>query len=373
MESEILTIHSPDEEDLICKAAELLDNGALVAFPTETVYGIGCKVGHSSIERLNALKGRHPEKHYTLHVGSYDQILTLVPSMKTQARKLIERGLPGPMTVVVDVNRAALEHIQKLYSKEVTDLLCPDGTLGIRYPANEVASAILSRTKSLIVAPSANPSGQAPGTTVEQTKRYFNGQIECIVEAPGSECVYQQSSTVVKVGSRGIQILRQGAVPDKSIQEWATTRILFVCTGNTCRSPMAEGFCRKYFCDILGCHVDELGNFGYMISSAGVAVFEGVSASRNAVRACQSEKIDISGHQSRQLTQLDIDQSDLIFTMSQSHRASIIQLLPSASSKCFTLSPEHDIPDPVGMDLDVYRDCFMQLKGNIIKRMDDFL
>lgn len=373
METEILTINSPEDNEQIDKAAALLDNGSLVAFPTETVYGVGCKVSLSSIERLNVLKGRHPEKYYTLHVGNLDQIMAFLPSLNLQARKLIQKGLPGPMTVVFDVDPKALAIIQKLHSKEIVDLLCPDRTLGIRYPANAVACAILSRAKSPVVAPSANPAGQVPATTADETMRYFNGQIDCIVDAQQSGCLYKQSSSVVNVGRQGIQILRQGAVPEEKIREWSKIRILFVCTGNTCRSPMAEGCCKKYFCDIFGCQVDELDDFGYIINSAGVAAFEDVPASGNAMLVCQDQKIDLSGHRSRQVTRQEIEQSDLIFTMSQSHRASIIQLLPSASEKCFTLDSKSDISDPVGMGVDVYRNCFSQIKDNILKKMDGII
>ena len=202
---------------------------------------------------------------------------------------------------------------------------------------------------------------------------YFDGKIDAVVDAPGFGSIYQQSSTVVKIGRQGVQVLREGAISTDQIRGWSTLRILFVCTGNTCRSPMAAAFCRKFFSNILGCSVDELDKFGYKIDSAGIAALNGVPASGHAVEVCQQQRIDLTDHQSRQLTPQDVEQSDLIFAMSQSHRAYILQMHPLASHKCFMLNPKSDIRDPIGLDVDAYRDCFRQISENIIERKGDIL
>lgn len=373
MKTEIIKINTPDETAPIQKAAALLDNGLLVAFPTETVYGIGCKVDKQALERLNEVKDRPFDKRYTLHVGSHEQLTRYVPSMGARARKLVRHALPGAVTVVFEPDEPTLKQVQKNLGKNVFGLLYADGTLGVRYPDNPVACAILSQAQSPVVAPSANPAGQDPAKTSQQVLDYFEGKIDAVVDAPGFGSTYQQSSTVVKIGKNGIQVLREGAVPAHQIREWSTLRILFVCTGNTCRSPMAAGFCRKFFSDILDCSVDELDEFGYKVDSAGIAAFDGVPASGHAVEVCRKQRIDLTSHRSRQLTLRDIEQSDLIFTMSQNHRAYILQTYPLASHTCFVLDPERDIQDPVGLDVDVYRNCFRQISENIIARKGDIL
>jgi protein-tyrosine phosphatase len=208
----------------------------------------------------------------------------------------------------------------------------------------------------------------APAITAKEVLDYFDGKIESIIEIPDFELDFQQSSTVVKVGKRDIQILREGAVPASRIREWAIIRILFVCTGNTCRSPMAAGFCRKYFADNLSCQVDELEHFGYIIDSAGVAAYEGAPASPHAVEVCRRQRIDLSCHQSRQLTGADVEQSDMIFTMSRHHRDSIVQSFPAVSKKSFVLDETTDILDPIGSDVEVYQGCFRQICESIKKK-----
>jgi protein-tyrosine phosphatase len=288
--------------------------------------------------------------------------------MSFKARKLAQKAFPGPVTVVFELDDKALRMAEKNLSKSTFELLYSDGTLGVRYPACPVTAAILANAKSPVVAPSANPAGLTPATTAKEVFNYFDGKIECIVEIPDFELDFKQSSTVVKVGKKNIQILREGVIPASRIQEWSTVRLLFVCTGNTCRSPMAEGFCRKYFADNLGCQVDELDHFGYIIGSAGIAAGEGFPASYHAIEVCRGQQIDLSGHQSRQLTLEDIEQSDIIFTMSSYHRDSIIQSLPSASDKCLMLDDASDIPDPIGSGIQVYRDCFQQICDSIKKK-----
>ena len=373
MKTEILKICAPDDSRAVQKAAKLLDSGSLVAFPTETVYGIGCKVDKHTFDRLDEVKGRQPDKRYTLHIGSREQLNKYIPSMSSKARKLVRNAFPGPVTIVFELDDEALSQVKQNLPKGVFELLYADGTLGVRYPACPVTAAILAAAQCPIVAPSANPAGLAPATTANEVFGYFEGEIESIVEIPDFETDFKQSSTVVKIGKRDIQILREGAVPASRIREWATIRFLFVCTGNTCRSPMAAGFCRKYIADNLSCQVDELEHFGYIIDSAGVAACEGIPASHHAIEVCRAEKIDLSCHQSRQLMLEDIEQSDMIFTMSRHHRDSVIQSLPSASGRCFVLDEAADILDPIGSNVGVYQNCFQQICDTIITKKDKII
>ena len=101
METKVLKIDSakPDEK-IIAEAAGTIDAGGLVAFPTETVYGIACRVAKESLARLDEVKGRDESKRYTLHVGDKDEIRKYVPRIDLRTSKLIENCLPGPLTIV---------------------------------------------------------------------------------------------------------------------------------------------------------------------------------------------------------------------------------------------------------------------------------
>jgi RpiB/LacA/LacB family sugar-phosphate isomerase len=139
--------------------------------------------------------------------------------------------------------------------------------------------------------------------------------------------------------------------------------ILFVCTGNVCRSPMAEGLFRNAV----------KGRGGFRVMSAGVGAVDGQAPSGAAIRVMQEIGIDISGQRSRMLTAQWVEQADYIFGMTRGHVESIALLYPQATEKTFLLREfddtldafEKDVPDPIGGSVEVYRDCRDQIEQGI--------
>lgn len=373
MKAEVIEIRDVDDISTIQKVASLLDEGALVAIPTDTVYGIGCRVCKESIDHLNQVKNRDVSKHYTLHVGSPEQLGRYVPNMSLRAKKLVQRGLPGPLTIVFQLEDVSLKSIRDNLTIEVSDLLYSDRTVGIRYPDHPVICQVLSSAAAPIVAPSANPADQAPALTAQQVIDYFSDSIDYIVSVPDFERKHSISSTIVKVDNKGFEILREGIVPKDIIRKWTSIQILFVCTGNTCRSPMAEGIFRGYLANILHCSVDELENIGYIIKSAGTAAFDDIPASQESVIVCRENGIDIGQHLSQLVDQELLDESDLIFTMTEDHYQQVIMIDPGAEIKTEKLSSNCDIQDPVGLGVDVYRQCFNEIQEAVVKRVKEIL
>jgi protein-tyrosine phosphatase len=136
---------------------------------------------------------------------------------------------------------------------------------------------------------------------------------------------------------------------------------------------MAEGICRKQFCDILGCSVDELEDFGYIIGSAGVAAIAGMPASLYAVEVCRQHGIPLGEHESVPLTRRQIDENDRLFVMSRGHLQSILEFYPPAAEKCFLLDAGGDIADPAGQGVEVYRRCFKQIEKAVKQRVSEIL
>ena len=180
----------------IDEAARILRNGGLVAFPTETVYGLGADaLNPAAIARLNGVKGRPPEKPYSWHVHSIEQLPTLVGQIPPMATRLMERFWPGPLTIIMP---------------------SADGkTIGFRLPDHPIAQAFLRACQVPVAAPSANRSGQPPPTDAEEVLAALNGTFDCLLDSGPTRL--GRESTVVEVVGERVEIRREGAISQEEI------------------------------------------------------------------------------------------------------------------------------------------------------------
>jgi len=362
--------HKPDIAK-IKEAAALVDAGGLVAFPTETVYGIACRVKEDSLVKLDDLKGRTPDKRYTLHIGQKSEIAKYVPTIRLKARKLMKNAWPGPLTIIFQLDEQDLDKQQSNLHRQLFESLYRDGSIGIRCPDNPIASILLRLAHNPVVAPSANITGQDPATEPEQVLAQFAGRIDLLLDA--GPCKYKQSSTVAKVGKTGVAILREGVYSQAELEALSTVKFLFVCTGNTCRSPMAEGIFRKYLAEKLRCEVDQLDGMGYKTFSAGIMKMCAAPASAEAVIACEDQGIDIKDHKSNILSPQLIEESDFIFAMEQIHCDTVKAIRPEAADKCMLLAENKEITDPIGQPQEFFNHCAALIEKAVKRRIDELV
>ena len=177
------------EPEIIREAAGILRRGGLVAFPTETVYGLGANLKDpQAVQEHYQVKQRPFEKQAALHIADFIQVEEegVVPS--PLARELMRRFWPGPMTLVLGR---------------------PDGSkIGFRMPAHPAALALLREAAVPVIAPSANRTGQPPATSAEQVLETFADRIDAVLD--GGAAGSGQSSTVVDLASEPAKILREG-------------------------------------------------------------------------------------------------------------------------------------------------------------------
>jgi len=355
----------------INEAAAIIESGGLVAFPTETVYGIACRVKSDSLARLDNLKGRTTGKYYTLHIAQKSDVGNYVPIIGLKAQQLIQNAWPGPLTIVFELDKEDIDKQHKNLEGEVFESLYKEHSIGIRCPDNTIAAMLLQQMSIPVVAPSANITNSPPAVDAGQVLDQLSDRIDLLLDA--GPCKYKQSSTVVKIGKKDMRILRPGVYSQAELEALSQVQFLFVCTGNTCRSPMAEGIFRKYLAEKLQYDIDGLDKMGYKVSSAGIIGSVGYPATAEAVTACAAKGVDIEAHRNKALSRELIEASDIIFAMEQIHRDRVILLDPKAANKCFLLAGNTGIPDPIGQPQQSYDKCAKLIERAVQKRISELV
>jgi protein-tyrosine phosphatase len=343
--------------------------GRLVAFPTETVYGIAADaLNPDAVRLLASAKGRAESHAFTLALPAPAAVLDWLPRLGLVGRRLARRCWPGPLTLVSGDGVA--EGLASRLPPSVQAHVCPKGTLGLRVPDHEAILYVLQSLAGPLALSSANPSGQPDSITAEDTLRAIGDQVE--VAITDGACRYGRSSTVVRVDGESWDVLREGALPRAVIQSLAGCTILFVCTGNTCRSPMAEGLFKKMLAERLGCTAEDLPAKGFTVRSAGLAAMNGAPAAPEAVSVAAEYGADLQRHSSRRLSAGMAVEADWMIVMTRGHLAALCDRsgAPMANARLLCVDGL-DVPDPIGADLDTYRACARQIRGHLERLLQE--
>ncbi len=371
MDTAVLTIDASSADDpQIRVAARAIAAGNLVVFPTETVYGVGASaVSHDAVDALNRIKQRPHDKPFTLHLPDPGEAEAYAGTLSLVARRLIRKAWPGPLTLVVPDRRTDSGNLAGL----VEDGLYYEHTVGLRCPDHVVGRAILRQAGVPVVATSANLAGHAPPRRAAEALADLGGKVHVVVDSGPTRCAL--ASTVVRIRpDDSYEVLREGAVPASRVTRLAVTRILFICTGNQCRSPMAVGLARHILAQRLGCGPGELQARGIEVLSAGTAAGGGYPASSSAIHTMAEMGIDIRDHRSRAMTVDLLRSADYIWVMSQGHRQAAAALARDAGLPVALVDPTgREVGDPVGGDIEQYRACARHIEAALARRLTEIV
>jgi protein-tyrosine phosphatase len=348
------------ERAVQARALEVLARGEIVALPTETVYGLAVRADRrEAIEELARAKGRAAEIGRTWHIGNVAEIEAF-PRISAMVSRLVTRYWPGPLTLVLPGVPKGLEFAAR------------DGWTAVRAPAHPFTAALLANAPFPVVLSGAQRTAEPPASEADVVQARFDGRVSLVVD--GGPARLQESSCVLRIGRGRFDLVREGLFTLEQLRAAAGLRIAFVCTGNTCRSPMAEGLARKLLAERLETTPGRLGDMGFEITSMGVFAPAGDEVSRHAVQVLAEDGVDISEHRSRPANPSEVAKQDRVYCMTRSHREALMALLPPGrGAQIELLDPRGtDVPDPYGGSKAEYRAAADRIAAAVRARLDDW-
>ena len=320
---------------------------ALVAFPTETVYGLAASaLNEEAVRRLLAAQG--PSGGETADAGHQER--RRGPRLRARS---VSAGAAAGAAVLAGTDHAGGRRFAPREPGAATAARGATGRLA-RSRRSACACRVIRWSwtccgcwpaRCASAAPTARECRKPP--TAQAVIDTFGNELDLVVD--DGPCRFGQPSSVVRVNHGRYEMLRAGVVPERTLRRLSSLMLLFVCTGNTCRSPMAELLCRDMLAKRLNCKIDELEDRGVLVMSAGIAAMMGGAASSEAVQVMGELGLDLSGHETQLLTEPLVRHADVIYTMTPSaprgHRRPVAF---GRRADLVAVAPRPDICDPIG-------------------------
>jgi protein-tyrosine phosphatase len=349
-----------DPRAVVRYAVRTLAAGGLVALPTDAAYVLAASALHpGAIDRLDRTTGG--QCGWEIAVRDSGQARDWAPDLDGVARRLARRLWPGPLTLASAAG--VRQGLAGRLPRDARGRLCPDDTVRLRAPGHEAVRAVLYQAAGPLALAAVSLGNDREAVTADDVLDTVGPWVDLVVDDGATQ--HRRPATVVETSEGGWGVLRPGVLGEEQLRQASACLVVFVCTGNTCRSPLAEALCKKRLADALGCRPDELAGHGVQVFSAGVAAATGDPAAEEAVEVAHGFGADLGSHRSRPLTAELAAQADLLVAMTRGHVRTLEELYPCLGARPRLLDPQGDLPDPIGQSLAVYQECGQQVWRNL--------
>jgi len=278
-----------------------------------------------------------------------DEIAALGVSISQAARRLMHRAWPAPLVLEL-ATTAELPTATSNFAR----FRCPD------HPLFDLVIPAVADLGPVLVADTGD-------STADAAMQRLGDAAGLVVNA--GERPIGLPATVLRVDETGWRITAPGAFPQNEIERLTARIILFVCTGNTCRSPLAEGLAKKLLADKLGCSGEELPARGFWMLSAGVSAYGGGTAAEEARAVAEEFGANLHGHVSRPVNPQLLLAADDVIAMTRSHLHALAARYSGMGPAARLLCGDEDLDDPIGAGMEVYREC----ARTILRHLERFI
>lgn len=331
----------------------------ILIFPTDTVPGVGCFLSSECVKKLREIKKRSPKKPFPILLSNRKDIKNWVKEIPPVYKKL-KKLFPGGITLIFKGKKNIPEGV-----------LSEEGKIGIRIPKHKKLQNFIKKNKKPLIASSANISGYPTPKNLEEVnipgKRIIEGESGSGKPSTVLDISENHSITVLRKGKTSILEIEKVTGKEVKLSKNLNFNILFVCSANLCRSPMAEIHLKNTIEDL-----DRVN-----IRSAGVNAMTGSKISRAAAKILKEKDLKIE-HKSTLLTKPIIEWADVIFVMENKQKDYITFLCPESKDKIAflrnfkTKSKMRLIEDPAGKNLQACRKTFTVIE-EANKRLKEYL